>query len=58
MMTVNRYFAMNVRHGTSIMHMHVDPRHGPLFDKSDPLINLLAVALVYKRVFCMIMINW
>ena len=42
--TVNQCFAMNFRHGTGIMHM--DPRHGPLSDKSDPpLLNLLAMAL-------------
>ena len=34
MTTVKQCFAMNFRHGTSIMHM--DPRHGPLSDKSDP----------------------
>ena len=33
-MTVNQCFAMNFRHGTGIMHMN--PRHGPLSDKSDP----------------------
>ena len=33
-MKVNQCFAMNFRHGTSIMHM--DPTRGPLSDKSDP----------------------
>ena len=39
----NQCFAMNFRHGTGIMHM--DPRHGPLSDKSDPLLNFLATSL-------------
>ena len=44
-MTINQCFAMNFRHGTGIMHM--DPRNGPLSDKSDPpLLNLLATALL------------
>ena len=43
-MTVNQCLAMNFRHGTGIMHM--DSRHSPLSDKSDPPpLNLLATAL-------------
>ena len=33
-MTVNQWFAMKFRHGTGMMHM--DPRLGPLSDKSEP----------------------
>ena len=42
-MTVNQCFAMNFRHDTGLKHMN--PRHGPLSDKSDPLLNLLATVL-------------
>ena len=37
------FFAMKCRHGTGIKH--TDSNHGPLSDKSDPFLNLLATAL-------------
>ena len=43
-MTVSHSFAMNFRHGIGIMH--IDPTQGPLSDKSDPLLNLPATALI------------
>ena len=45
-MTVHQSFAIDFRHGTGIKH--TNPNHGPLFDKSDPLLNLLATSLDVK----------
>ena len=42
-MIVHQCFAINFKHGTGIVH--INPNHGPLSDKSDPLLNLLATAL-------------